>query len=330
MSAEPLMEVRDLTIAFDVDGGVLRPADGVGLEVRAGETLGIVGESGSGKSVTLRALIGLLPGAARVERGTISWRGEQLPVRGARAWERLRGSEIAMIFQDPGAGLNPTLSVGAHLTEVLRLKRGLGREAARGEARALLERVGIPEAGRRLRAYPHELSGGMRQRVMIALALASAPRLLLADEPTTALDVTIQDQILTLLHELQQESGMAMVLVSHDIGVVGQVCDRVAVMYAGRLVETGEVGEVLHDARHPYTAGLLASVPTLADAFAGREAVPIAGQLPELTDLPAGCSFRPRCPHAAPRCAEIAMALDEPFAAHGSACPFVHASADAA
>jgi oligopeptide/dipeptide ABC transporter ATP-binding protein len=327
-SGEPLLAVYGLSIGFPTaDGGHALAADDVSLSVARGRTLGIVGESGCGKSVTLRALLGILPPPGRVLAGSARWHdGSDLFRLSRREQRAIRGREIAMIFQDPQNSLNPVYTIGDQLTEVLTTRNGLGRREAKRQAVELLERVGIPAAPRRLRDYPHHLSGGMRQRVMIAIATAGDPLLLLADEPTTALDVTIQDQILGLLADLQAESGMALIIVSHDLGVIGQSCDRVAVMYAGRIVETGDVDEVLSAPRHPYTAGLLAAVPRMPGE-AGRGALsPIQGQPPVITDLPRGCSFRPRCRYERDGCAEIAMTLDRPPDEHGSACPFVNAT----
>jgi oligopeptide/dipeptide ABC transporter ATP-binding protein len=321
-AVQPLVRVRDLSVGFAVeDGGVVRAADRVSFDVMAGKTLGLVGESGCGKSVTLRSLIGLQhPG--EVLGGEVLLRGRDLLGFDKDALRRVRGSEIAMIFQDPSSALNPVLSIQDQLTEVLRIKRGRSRREALDDAVQLMTRVGIPGARRRIRDYPHQLSGGMRQRLMIALALACRPALLLADEPTTALDVTIQDQILGLLADLQAEYDMAIVLVSHDLGVIAQVCDRVAVMYAGRVVEYGAVTDVLDSPRHPYTEALLSSMPA-SDPTPDRPVLrTIGGQPPDLADLPSGCSFRSRCSYAEERCAQASMELDAGVPLHGSACLF--------
>lgn len=262
--AQGLLGVRDLTVSFPVPSGRALAVDRVSFDVHRGETIGIVGESGCGKSTTLKALLGLVASPGRIEAGRALWReGEDLLHMSRPSLREVRGREIAMIFQDPLESLDPVFSIGDQLREVLRSRGGLSKAAARREALRLLERVHMPAAERRLGDYPHQLSGGMRQRVTIALAIASSPALLLADEPTSALDLTIQDQILSLLAELQGELGMAMILVSHDLGVIAQCSDRVLVMYAGQVVEVGTVSEVLNTPRHPYTAALLASIPRM-------------------------------------------------------------------
>jgi oligopeptide/dipeptide ABC transporter ATP-binding protein len=325
----PLLRTLGLTIGFPTHYGYALAADRVEFGVDAGETLGIVGESGSGKSVSLRSLLGVVPVPGKVLGGTATWKGRDDLLSMTRPQLReVRGKQIAMIFQDPTDSLNPVYSIGDQLVEVLTKRAGRSRAEARLQAVRLLDRVGIPSATRRLRDYPHQLSGGMRQRVMIAMAIACNPLLLLADEPTTALDVTIQDQILSLLTDLQAEFGMALILVSHDLGVIGQVCDRVAVMYAGRIVEAGDVDQVLEAARHPYTAGLLAAVPGMPGE--DREFVrAIPGQPPSITDLPEGCSFAPRCRFSRPECSQVDMNLDDPPNGHRTACPFVNASEEA-
>jgi len=317
VSTPPLLEVSNLRVGFPSEGGLIMAADDVSFTLRPGRTLGLVGESGSGKSVTLRTLIDMAPEPAQVMGGRVRLDGEDVLGLPSRRLERLRGSRISMIFQDPGASLDPVLSVGTQLTEVLRVKRGIGRREARLGAVALLDRVGIPAPAQRVRDYPHQLSGGMRQRVMIALAMATSPDVLLADEPTTALDVTVQDQILALLADLQAETGMAMILVSHDLSLIGQHCHEVAVMYAGRIVEFGDVDDVLDSPRHPYTAGLLAAMPDV-HGHRGEPLLTIGGQPPDLGDLPPGCSFAPRCRHAVADCEGAPMSLDRRD--HGSAC----------
>jgi peptide/nickel transport system ATP-binding protein/oligopeptide transport system ATP-binding protein len=320
----PLLSVRDLTIGFPASTGTAVAVEGVSFEVRAGETLGIVGESGCGKSLSLRALLGLVPSPGKVLAGEIAWNGDEGLLGDERRLRAMRGREISMIFQDPAESLNPVYSVGDQLTEVLRKGAGLSRSAARRQAVELLDRVGIPSAAQRLRDYPHHLSGGMRQRVMIAIAIACGPQLLLADEPTTALDVTVQDQILNLLAELQEETGLAILLVSHDLGVIAQMADRIAVMYAGHVVETGSAEAVLASPRHPYTAALIASAPEAVQAAGrGTRLETIGGSPPSIAELPAGCAFAPRCRHAQPGCVEVDMRLDRGPGEHASACPVV-------
>jgi oligopeptide/dipeptide ABC transporter ATP-binding protein len=324
----PLLQVEDLTIGFPAGEGHALAANGVAFELAPGQTLGIVGESGCGKSVTLRALLGVVPEPGSVLGGRALWRGERdLLSLSKRGWGDIRGKQIAMIFQDPQESLNPVYTVGDQISEVLTKRLGLSRRAARARAVELLTRVGIPAPEKRLRDYPHHLSGGMRQRVMIAIAIAGDPALLLADEPTTALDVTIQDQILTLLAGIQAELGMAMIMVSHDLGVIAQSCDSVTVMYAGRVVESGDADQVLDAPRHPYTEGLLAAVPSMPGEQRHGTLRAIQGQPPIITELPPGCSFAPRCRFAREECAEIDMRLDDPPNHHRTACPFVNAYA---
>jgi oligopeptide/dipeptide ABC transporter ATP-binding protein len=318
-----ILEVSDLTVTFPTQRGIIRPVHGATFSVTRGQTLGIVGESGSGKSVTLRALLGLVPSPGRVESGHIRFDGRELVGASASDLRAMRGRDIGMIFQDPMSSLNPVLTVGDQLTEVIRVKLGLGRKAATDRAVELFERVGIHPARSRLRSYPHQFSGGMAQRVMIAIAVATRPRLLLADEPTTALDVSVQDQVLDLLEDLRQEEGMSMIIVSHDIGVVARTCDAVAVMYAGSLLERGTVEQVLRRPRHPYTRMLLATVPSLRPNVDGARLVAIGGQLPDLATLFTGCPFAPRCGLALPSCSTLELALDQPADAHASSCPVV-------
>ena len=297
--APPLLEVRDLHVWFDAEEGRVHAVRGVSLEVAAGTTLGIVGESGCGKSVTCQAVLRLTPRNGIVQ-GSIRFDGLELTTLDGRALDAIRGRRIAMVFQEPMSALNPVHTVGMQIAESLRLHRGMQPADARAEARRLLDRVGIPEPERRLREYPHQLSGGMNQRAMIAMALACRPSLLLADEPTTALDVTIQAQILALLQELQRETGMAMILVTHDLGVVAESADRVAVMYAGSVVEEAAAVDLFASPRHPYTAGLLRALPRLdADA---QQLEPIEGSLPSPRSALAGCAFAPRCARATERC----------------------------
>jgi len=297
-----LLEVKDLRVEFSTDGGAARAVDGVSFQVGKGETLGIVGESGCGKTVTSLAIMGLIPSPpGRVLPGSsIRFRDQELVGAPQRQLRALRGNDMGMIFQEPMTSLNPVFTVGSQIGETLSRHRGMKRKEALERSEALLKEVGIPEAGRRLHEYPHQLSGGMRQRVMIAMALACEPALLIADEPTTALDVTIQAQILELLAELRRRRGMAVLLITHDLGVVAEVCDRVAVMYAGQVVETGNVHEIFGDPRHPYTRGLLDSLPRLDNR--GGRLRPIPGVVPSPMAWPSGCRFAPRCRFAWERC----------------------------
>jgi len=290
-----LVELRDLRVAFD---GV-QVLHGIDLDVARGEALGLVGESGCGKSVTWLAALGLLPGKASVS-GSVKLEGRELVGGSRTVLESVRGSRIAMIFQDPSSSLNPVLRIGRQIAEALSVHRGLGGEAAKAEALRLIDMVGIPDARRRYDLYAHEFSGGQCQRLMIAMALAGEPDLLIADEPTTALDATIQAQILDLLIRLRAETGMATVFISHDLGAVSQVCERVCVMYAGRIVEEGSVEQLFSEPRHPYTRGLFDAIPRLDG---GRERlIPIPGTVPNPKDLPEGCSFSPRCSRAVEAC----------------------------
>lgn len=318
-----LLEITDLTIGFADARGVLLAADRIHLQLSKNQTLGLLGESGCGKSVTLRSILGLVPYPGEVVAGQILWEGEDILKFPRRDMEKIRGKDISMIFQDPTSCLNPVFTVGNQIVETLQIKLGMPAADAHQRAVELLDHVGIPSPQERLKLYPHQLSGGMRQRVMIAIAIASQPKLLLADEPTTALDVTIQDQILNLLASLKDETGMSMILVSHDVGVVAQNCDVVAVMYAGKIMECGQAQEVIHKPRHPYTQGLLAAVPRLEAVKERRPLTSIPGQPPNLADLPPGCPFQPRCPFVRPECASIPVELDRSLPEHGSACPFV-------
>lgn len=299
-----LLTVDQLRVHFRTERGTIKAVDGVSFRVQPGETLGVVGESGSGKSVTSLAIMGLLPiPPARVTANHVSFSGIDLIANKGRAARQVRGNRLAMIFQDPMTSLNPFLRVSRQLTEVLEVHRKMNGKQALNAAIEMLERVGIPDAGNRVHAYPHEFSGGMRQRVMIAMSLLCEPELLIADEPTTALDVTIQAQILELLKELQRERGMAIVLITHDLGVVAGMADRVMVMYGGRIMERSKTGPLFKSPQHPYTRGLLRSVPRLDDK-AGSELYSIPGLPPLMTEAVKGCPFAARCEHADDRCRE--------------------------
>ncbi len=291
-----LLSVRDLSVAF----GPVRVVQDVSFDLAEGEVLGVVGESGSGKSMTALAMMGLLPAGGHVTAGRITFEGRDITRLPEREMQRLRGARMAMIFQEPMASLNPVLTVGEQIAEVLRHHSGLDRRAAQREAIGLLKLVEIASAERRVNEYPHQLSGGMRQRAMIAIALACRPRLLIADEPTTALDATVQAGILDLLRGLRQEFGMAVLLISHDLGVVSEICERVVVMYAGRVVETGTAERLFGRPVHPYTRALLAAIPRLEGPIGPLPA--IAGVVPTPAAFPPGCRFAPRCPYAVPAC----------------------------
>lgn len=298
----PILRIRDLRITFDTPAGPLRAVDGIDLDLDPGSTIGIVGESGSGKSVLARAAMGLLPKSARYgPDSVIEFDGRRLYPDPPKNLPDLWGNEMALIFQDPMTSLTPVMTVGGQLTETLRRHLPLSRRKAREKAVDLLRRVGIPDPEARMRTYPHRMSGGMRQRVMIALSIACDPRLLFADEPTTALDVTVQRQILDLLADLQTRLGTAMVLVTHDLGVVAGRADRIAVMYAGRIVETAPTKELFRNLAHPYTAALLESIPRL-DSPSGTRLKAIGGLPPRVVGEPSGCAFAPRCPRATDRC----------------------------
>ena len=299
---EVLLELRDLRTYFHAEEGVARAVDGVNYKIHSGETLGVVGESGCGKSVTALSVLRLVPSpAGRIEGGSILFRGEDLVSASEARMRAIRGNEISMIFQEPMTALNPVFTVGNQIMETVRLHEGLDRDAARERAIEMLTRVGIPSPERRVDEYPHQLSGGMRQRVMIAMAMACGPALLIADEPTTALDVTIQAQILELMRELQEREGMSILLITHDLGVVAETAHHVAVMYAGKIVEYAEVDELFAAPRHPYTIGLFRSLPDLAAP--GERLTTIAGIVPSAFRFPSGCRYRTRCPLASPICA---------------------------
>ncbi|TNC22888.1 ABC transporter ATP-binding protein [Amycolatopsis alkalitolerans] len=304
-----LLEIRDLSVTFKRKG--VRPftaVDGVGFEVEPGRTVGLVGESGSGKSVTALAIMGLLPKRGAEVKGSVRFEGTELLTLSDRQLRDKRGRDLGMVFQDPLSSLNPVIPIGLQITEVLERHRGMRRRQASLAAKDLLDRVGIPDPARRLSEYPHQLSGGMRQRALIAIALACKPRLLIADEPTTALDVTIQAQILALLSELVRDTGTALIMITHDLGVVAGLCDEVNVMYGGRVVERAERHALFATARHPYTHGLLESIPRL-DAPRGEKLVPIKGSVADNIPWDHGCAFAPRCPNALDRCREVTPEL---------------------
>jgi peptide/nickel transport system ATP-binding protein len=313
-----LLKVDDLRVSFATPDGQLDAVRGLSFAVESGKTLGIVGESGSGKSVSTQAIMGLVRGA-RIS-GTALFEGNDLLTMDSEALRTVRGAEVGMIFQDPLSSLHPYYRVGWQIVEMIRAHdRSVSKEAARSRATELLKLVGIPQADRRVDDYPHQFSGGMRQRAMIAMAMALNPKLLIADEPTTALDVTVQAQVLEVMKGLQEEFGTAIIMITHDLGVVAEVADDIIVMYAGAVMETAQRDTVFYDAHHPYTEGLLLSLP----GYGTRDRlVPIAGQPPSLINLPKGCPFRPRCPYAFDRCIEPPPLLDVdgPNARHGSAC----------
>ena len=313
MTTAPLVAISGLTVAFDGQPALR----GIDLAVAPGEAVGLVGESGCGKSVTWLAALGLLPPRARIG-GSARIDGTELIGASAATLDRVRGGRVAMIFQDPASSLNPVHRIGRQIAEALMLHRGMGGRAAREEARRLLDQVGIPDATRRLDAYPHELSGGQNQRVMIAIALAGRPELLVADEPTTALDVTIQAQILDLLQQLRRDTGMALVLISHDLGVVADTCERVCVMYAGRIVEEAPTDRLFAHAAHPYTRGLIGALPPIDGPR--RPLLAIPGGVPEPWAMPPGCAFAPRCALRVPAC-DASLPADAAVAdGHRAAC----------
>lgn len=292
-----LLRVRHLSTSFKTEAGLVRAVDDVSFDLAEGETLGLVGESGSGKTVTALSILRLIPqppGAFGPE-SRIEYDGVDLLRLPARELRKVRGAQIAMIFQEPMSSLNPVLTVGSQISEAIRAHEPVSRREANGRAVELLDLVGIPEPERRFRDYPHQMSGGMQQRVMIGMALSCRPKILIADEPTTALDVTIQAQILDLMRGLQAEFGMAIIFITHDLGVVAQIADEVAIMYMGRIIEKGSVGEIFHDPKHPYTINLIRAIPTLGDLRVRRQLVPIRGAVPSLFERPAGCAFHPRC-----------------------------------
>lgn len=310
-----LLRMQHLRVAVDDSYAIV---DGIDLTVAAGEVVGIAGESGSGKTMTALATMGLLPSGLRAE-GSIRFDGQELLGLRQRAWTSIRGSQIAMIFQDPMTSLHPMLTIGKQLTEHVRTHDGLSRAAARERALALLEQVRLPDPERIIDAFPHQFSGGMRQRIAIAIALACKPQLVIADEPTTALDVTVQAGILGLLDQLRHENGMGMLFITHDLGVMASIADRLAIMYAGRIMETGPTRDLLHRPRHPYTRSLIDALPE--PDLAGRALVPVPGQPPSPYARPDGCAFAPRCAHAQPACTTAVPPLEPlPATARASAC----------
>ncbi|MDX3852465.1 ABC transporter ATP-binding protein [Streptomyces sp. AK02-01A] len=316
----PLLEVRDLHVEFHTRDGVAKAVNGVNYSVNSGETLAVLGESGSGKSVTAQAIMGILdmpPG--KIPQGQILYRGQDMLTMSNEERRKIRGQKIAMIFQDALSSLNPVLSVGYQLGEMFRVHQGLSKKQAKARAIDLMERVKIPAARERVNDYPHQFSGGMRQRIMIAMALALEPDLIIADEPTTALDVTVQAQVMDLLAELQREFNMGLILITHDLGVVADVADKIAVMYAGRIVETAPVHELYKRPAHPYTRGLLDSIPRLDQK--GQELYAIKGLPPNLLKIPAGCAFNPRCPMAQDICRTEVPALTPVTEQDGSELP---------
>ena len=315
-----LLEVEGLYTQFDTSAGVVRAVDGITYTVNEGETVGIVGESGCGKSVGAMSILRLIPNPpGRIASGSIRFAGKNLLTLGDAEIREIRGGQISMVFQEPMTSLNPVLTIGMQLCETMEIHLKLSPEAAQARAIELLDMVGISEPARRLQQYPHHLSGGMRQRVMIALALSCKPRLIIADEPTTALDVTIQAQILELMKDLTRQLGVALIIITHNLGVVARYADRVYVMYAGRIVESGTAADIYHRPVHPYTLGLLGSVPRM-DRPRGNRLIPIEGQPPDLTREIQGCAYRPRCSYAVDRCAKEAPQVEAVAPGHASAC----------
>ncbi len=301
--AEKLLDVKDLSVHFATEDGLVRAVDGVSFELERGKVLGIVGESGSGKSVTAMTLLGLTRGVNAMFEGSVEYKGQNLLKMSEAELRRFRGNELAMIFQDPMTSLNPVYRVGAQISEAIRTHEDVNKQTAKNRAVQLLRQVGIPHPHERVDDYPHQFSGGMRQRAMIAMALANNPDVLIADEPTTALDVTIQAQIIELIDRLKDDFNSSVILITHDLGVVADIADDIAVMYAGRIVEYGTKRQVFYDPQHPYAWGLLGSIPRL-DREKPKRLASIAGAPPSLINLPQGCKFRPRCPHAFAKCTE--------------------------
>ena len=324
MAEAPLLDVRNLQTHFRTPDGVNRAVDGLSFHVNAGETVAIVGESGCGKSVTSMSILRLIPEPPGKIAGEVLFQGKDLLKLSDKEMRAIRGNDVSMIFQEPMTSLNPVLTVGKQIGETLRLHQGLNKQQAEQKAVEMLKLVGIPAPERRVKEYPHQLSGGMRQRVMIAMALACNPKLLIADEPTTALDVTIQAQILDLMRDLKNTVGAAIVLITHDLGVVAEVAERVVVMYAGRKVEEAAVGPLFRTPRHPYTQGLLGSMPKLGSSLHGQETrlAEIPGLVPSLKQKIPGCVFASRCPHSTDLCVQVAPALEEKAPGHVAACHY--------
>jgi oligopeptide/dipeptide ABC transporter ATP-binding protein len=315
----PLLAVEGLEVRFKTNRGIVHAVNGISFGVEAGKTLGLVGESGCGKSVTALSLLGLLPRSGKATQGTARFEGENLLAMSERSLQAIRGKDIAMIFQDPMTSLNPVLTIGKQIREAIQAHLDVSNDEARRRSAELLDQVGIPSAKMRLKDYPHQFSGGMRQRAMIAMALACEPKLLIADEPTTALDVTIQAQILDLLRALVQDRGTALIMITHDLGVVAGICERVSVMYAGTIVETANADQLFARPRHPYTLGLLQSIPRL-DVGRKKKLQPIEGQPRDMLSAPTACPFVPRCAYRVEACAHTLPPLDPVELGHRAAC----------
>ena len=321
-----LLEVSNLTTNFHIGVGCVQAVRNVSFHLDAGESLGIVGESGSGKSVTMMSIMGLLPDYADITADSIRFDGREMLQMSAGEFQKIRGNEIGMIFQDPMTSLNPLYRVENQLTEPLRIHRGINRKEAREAALELLRKVDIPNPEARLKQYPHEFSGGMRQRVMIAMAIACQPKLVIADEPTTALDVTIQAQVLDLLNNLKNESNASIIMITHDLGVIASMCSRILVMYGGQICEQGTVREIFYEPRHPYTWGLLRSIPKLTERK-DEKLIPINGTPPDMLKPPKGCPFAPRCPYAMPVCRQYLAPTTQLGETHSCACHLLHPNA---
>lgn len=317
--SEKLLEIKDEKLSFFTPAGEVKVLNGVSFSMNEGEVLGIVGESGSGKSVTAYSIMGLTAYPGKLIGGTIYFNGHQIEKMSEKEMRKIRGNEVSIIFQDPMTSLNPVYTIGNQITEVIRLHTGKSKKEAYDRAKELLELVGINEPTKRLKQYPHELSGGMRQRVMIAIALACEPKLLIADEPTTALDVTIQAQILELMQELRQKLGMSIIMITHDLGVVASMCERIAVMYAGHIVEYGTADEIFYEPKHEYTKGLIKSIPKL-NVQETERLIPIEGQPVDLLNPPAGCPFAPRCANCMKICLREMPPKTELSDTHYSQC----------